>query len=279
MESKELLQSTSLDWTVKKTEIQTVDGILIPEKVAIVREDTKEILSVMGKDYEAFQNHETMELLFKINQSTGLQIHKSGYFNEGQKVYIQLKSDDLSLNGDTIKGFITAVNSFDGSTSLAFGNSTITISCMNTFFQVFRALESKIRHTKSLRPKVDEILFGIDKLLGEEQKHFEYIKKMSEIDINDKLQTDIIRILFDIEKSEDMEKLSTRKENLINLFKTGWDREINEKGKNLWGAMSATTYFGTHLQHKTSDKSQYAKMFAKTGANERMVWNQLVHMV
>ena len=279
MESKELLQSTSLDWTVKKTEIQTVDGILIPEKVAIVREDTKEILSVMGKDYESFQNHETMELLFKINQSTGLQIHKSGYFNEGQKVYIQLKSDDLSLNGDTIKGFITAVNSFDGSTSLAFGNSTITISCMNTFFQVFRALESKIRHTKSLRPKVDEILFGIDKLLGEEQKHFEYIKKMSEIDINDKLQTDIIRILFDIEKSEDMEKLSTRKENLINLFKTGWDREINEKGKNLWGAMSATTYFGTHLQHKTSDKSQYAKMFAKTGVNERMVWNQLVHMV
>lgn len=279
MESKELLQSTSLDWTVKKTEIQTVDGILIPEKVAIVREDTKEILSVMGKDYEAFQNHETMELLFKINQSTGLQIHKSGYFNEGQKVYIQLKSDDLSLNGDTIKGFITAVNSFDGSTSLAFGNSTITISCMNTFFQVFRALESKIRHTKSLRPKVDEILFGIDKLLGEEQKHFEYIKKMSEIDINDKLQTDIIRILFDIEKSEDMEKLSTRKENLINLFKTGWDHEINEKGKNLWGAMSAATYFGTHLKHKTSEKSQYAKMFAKTGANERMVWNQLVHMV
>lgn len=277
MNSIDLLEKTDLNWTVRKEKLVTESGLGVTEKVALVREDTNKVLSIMGDGYEMYQNHEAMELLFKISQHTGLNVHRAGYFGEGNKIFIQLKSDDLNLNGDTIQGFITAVNSFDGSTSLAFGNSTLTISCMNTFYKVFKNLDTKIRHTASLRPRIDEILRGIDKLLVEEKNDFQKIKRMSEIEMSPEIQELIVRTLFQLENTDKIGELSTRKDNLINNFMVGWEKEINEKGDNLWGGFSAVTYFNNHLKYKTKEKAEFNKMFAKTGELERNIWHKLTN--
>lgn len=275
----ELLNQTNLNWTVRKENIQTESGIILDNMSAIVREDTNVPLSVCSNGYYPYQNHELLELLDKVSKQTGLPIHKGGYFGNGQKIYIQLKSNNLKLGTDRIEGFITGINSFDGSTSLAFGNSNVTISCQNTFFRANRELSSKIRHTKNMMFKVDEICRKIDGSVNEEKLMFDNIVRLSEtrVGIND--IDNVIRNLFSIEKNVDLnsDDVSTVTRNKLSRFHIDLRGELNEKGDNLWGLFSGVTKYTTHSLTK-GDNSEI-KLFGVYGNREREIYQELVEMV
>jgi hypothetical protein len=281
MTAQEMLETTKLNWTVRKEEMVTKSGIIIPDKVAIVRDDTNSVLSVMGDGYEMFQNHQLMDLLYQISQSTGLQLHKSGLFDDGNLVYMQLKSDDLKLGNDRVEGFITGINSFNGATSLAFGNSSVTISCTNTFFKAFRSVDSKIRHTAGLQIRVDEILRNIDKLLLEEKQDFDKIKRMSETPMTPVMIDLVKKLLFQLDNTDramTLDDLSTRKQNQIARFDMDMDIELKSKSETAWGVFSSATRYTTHSASKNEIKNQQNKMVGKTGVIERQLFNEIYQM-
>jgi hypothetical protein len=141
---QEMLEKTGLNWKVNTEGVQTVSGILIPDRIALVRDDTKKVLGIHTEAYDPYQNDELLELLFKIAQQSGLKVHTGGCFKGGEKVWFQLKSNDLVLPNDRIEGYVSGFNSFDGRTSLAFGNASITVSCQNTFWRGYRQVETFI---------------------------------------------------------------------------------------------------------------------------------------
>lgn len=274
-EIQNLLDLTNLNWRVSKQTMQTETGIIVPDKVALVRSDTNSILSVMGATYEPYQNEELLELLFKIKQSTGLEIHRGGEFNDGARVFIQLKSDDFRLGNDKIEGYITGTNSFDGRTSLCFGISNITISCMNTFFGASKQLDSKLKHSSNMRPRIESILQGIDSLLLEEKQAFQTIQRLAETRITNETKDTVIRTIFGLTKDERMQDISTRKLNQIETFKADWASEIADKGDNLWGAFSSGTKYTTHHFNKDATRREELKMFGASGDIDRAVWSTL----
>ena len=110
---QDLLNQTKLNWSVRTEGLQTSSGIIIPDKISIVREDTLDILGIHSNGYVPYQNEQMMELLYKVSNKTGLQVHSGGHFGEGGKVYVQLKSDDLRLGTDRIEGYIKGINTCD----------------------------------------------------------------------------------------------------------------------------------------------------------------------
>ena len=158
---KTLLDKTNLNWSVRQENIQTTSGIIVPNKKALVREDTNDIVGLHSDGYVPYQNHELMDLLHQVSGRTGLEIHRGGEFKGGGRIYVQLKGNDLKLGNDRIEGYLTGVNSFDGSTSLAFGHSNTTISCMNTFFRVMSGLQNKVRQLKSTSSSVFLLLSSL----------------------------------------------------------------------------------------------------------------------
>jgi hypothetical protein len=273
-----LLDKTNLNWNVKKEALMTAGGIQITDKVALIREDNNDVLSIMGNGYEVYQNYELLELLYQISKSTGLEVCNGGDF-DSKKIWFQFKTDDLNLGNDKVKGYITGVNSFDGSTSLGFGNSNVTISCMNTFFAATKQLDTKIKHSINLRPRIDKILFGIDNLLNEEKHTFNTIQRLRNLPITDNVQDVIIRTMFELSPVEKINDLSTRKSNQIETFKQDWNHEINEKGQNMWGALSAATFYTTHHANRNIDRRNELKMFGKSGISDRAVWKKIVELV
>ena len=274
------LEDLGLNWTVSKEPIQTVAGVQIPGKVAIMRTDNEDVLGIHGDSYDPYQNHELLELLHQIGGQTGLQVHSGGSFNGGAKVWFQLKSDNLNLNGDTIKGFVSGFNSFDGSSSLGFGNSTKTVSCQNTWWAAYREVKTKLRHSASMRSNIDEILRNIDVVLEQEQKLFQEITMLSENSFTQKQKDLVVDLLFNLSKNDTLgkeEDLSTRKQNQIELFENDLSTEIAGKGKNMWGLFSGVTRYTTHSMKKT-DNSQ-GKMFGQTGVKERRIFKELLEMV
>ena len=276
----EVLTQTDLNWTVRKEDLVSQSGIIIPDKCAIIREDTQDVLGVHGSGYEPYQNEELIELLFQISNKTGMEVHTGGQYHNGAKIFIQLKSDDLILPGDLVKGYVTGVNSFDGSTSLGFGNSTLTISCMNTFHKAYKNLRAKVKHTSSLKARVDEILMEINKAVKEEQMDFATIKRMTEHEINaPQIQEEIITSIFNLDVKQKFEELSTRRQNQITNFKSAWDIETKQKGNTAWGAMSAMTRYTTHNVYKDKVIADRNKLFGLSRERDNKVWKKLSKLV
>lgn len=278
MEFKEILDNTGLNWSVRKEDVLSASGLIIPDKSAIIREDNNTVLGIMGSGYEPYQNNELIELLHRISNSTGMLVTTGGSFGSGKKVWFQLKSDNLRIGTDTIEGYVTGVNSFDGSTNLGFGNSNVTVSCQNTFFRAYKEVGSKLKHTTNMRPKIDEVLRKIDLLLQEERIMFNDIKRLSEIPMTKEMEDMVIRTMFQLNQIDKVGELSSRKDNRINVFKNGLNSETAQKGNTAWGLFSGATFYTTHKQFNTAEKSNLNKMFGKTGMLEQQVFNNLVKM-
>lgn len=277
---KDFLQRSNLDWTVRQEAIQTESGIIVDGSLAVVREDTNKVLSVMSDGYHPYQNQDLLELLFKVSQQTGLELRRGGEFKDGARVYFQLKSGNLTMPNDRIEGFLTGINSFDGSTSLAFGPSNVTISCMNSFFAAFRSIQTKVRHTKNMTVKIDEICSGLEKVLDQEKEIFDNIVKLSETKVSDKNIDSVLRKLFNIKPEvnyNDDEQTSTNLKNKMSKFYVDLDGEMKQKGDNLWGLFSGVTKFTTHSLSK-GDNTE-AKMFDVYGEREKQIFSSLVELV
>jgi phage/plasmid-like protein (TIGR03299 family) len=277
---QDVLNQTNLNWTVREESLTTQSGIIIPKQKAIVRDDTNEVLSIHGEGYYPYQNHQLIELLDKVSQQSGLPIHRGGMFGNGEKVFIQLKSNDMKLGNDRIEGYITGINSFDGTTSLAFGPSNITISCQNTFFGAFRSMDTKVRHTKNMVMRVEDICRGLERVIDEESKMFEEIKMLSETRMTKQNEDWVTRVLFNIEKEVDMnneKQVSSVTRNKLTRFYVDLNGELKEKGDSMWGLFSGVTKYTTHSMSK-GDNSEN-KMFGTYGNRERQIFKQLVEMV
>lgn len=278
--SKELLNQIGLDWTVRTEPIKTESGIILKGYSAIIREDNQTPLSVRSDSYTPYQNHELLELLERVSQKTGLPIHNGGSFGKGHKVFIQLKSNNLKLGNDRVEGFITGINSFDGSTSLGFGNSNVTISCQNTFFRAYHEVQSKVRHTKYMTTKIDEICMTIEGSLKEEKEIFNKIVKLSEVKMDQNVKDLVTRMLFNIDRQvdlQDMKAISTVTRNKMSRYYIDLNGEINQKGDNMWGLFSGVTKYTTHSLSK-GDNTE-AKLFGVYGNREREIFETLVELV
>ena len=276
----EILDKSNLNWSVRSESITTESGIILDGYNAIVRDDTNTPLSVRSDGYHPYQNYQLIELLDRVSQQTGLELKKGGHFKDGARVYIQLKSNDLKLGNDRVEGYLTGINSFDGSTSLAFGPSNITISCQNSFFAAFREMNTKIRHTKNMIIKVDEVCRSLEGVLQEEKKVFDNIVQLSDMRFDDLFKDNVIKKLFNISKDVDLkdeDALPTVTRNKLSRFYIDLNGELNQKGDNMWGLFSGVTKYTTHSL--TKDDNTEAKMFGVYGKREQSIFNEMVELV
>jgi hypothetical protein len=276
----EILDEAKLNWNVRTEKVITDSGIILDGYTALVRDDTNVPLSVRSESYYPYQNYELVELLDRVSGLTGLSIHKGGSFGEGKKVFIQLKSNNLRIGNDRVEGFLTGINSFDGTTSLAFGPSNITISCQNKFFAAFREMQSKVRHTKNMVVKIDEICKSLEGVLDEEKIVFDNILRLSETRFDDIIKDRVTRELFGINKDvdlKDMDAISGVTRNKLSRFYVDLNGEIQGKGDNLWGLFSGITKYTTHSLSKNDNTE--AKMFGVYGKRELSIFNKLTELV
>lgn len=261
-ETIQLLNKANLNWNVKTEKLVTESG-LETDSIAIVREDTNKILGIHKDGYHAVQNSELMELIMSLSKLSGYELHRGGSFREGKNVYVQLKTNDLKIDTDLIKGYATAINSHDGSKSFAIGSSSCTISCMNTYHQAFKQLEFKIKHTKNMQTKIDLLAYQLENVVKQEELVFKKIHRLNDIEIDSKLRDLVLRTFLDVNKNDSLGELSTRKINIMTDLNHNIDHQTKEKGQNLWGLFSGVTRYTTHGIKGTEIENKLSGIYGK----------------
>ena len=270
-----LLDKYGLRWNVSK------QPLLLPSGsetgfFGIVREDTQTTFATCKDGYVPYQNSELAELLHRISEKTGYEIHSGGMFNDGGKVYLQLSTgneiNDIGKNRTKVKGYVTGINGHDGTTSLKWGEVNFTICCRNTFASASRTLKQSARHTASIHDKVEQSIREITGIATAEKSIFDTFIKLSEVAVTKDNIAKIVREITNVDISlpsyqakKDVSQYSlNRSEELL----TSISSEMNSKGETLWGLFSGVTHYTSHvLPVPKRDNARLESKYVGTGAS------------
>jgi len=210
------------------------------------------IINMVKGGYEVSQNDEILELVLegmKPFEDT-LSVTKAGSLNDGRKTFIQLGIEGMSIVGtENIKRYVTIIDSNDGTTSLCVGIGELVMSCQNQFFKFYKDGQSKYRHTGSLRQRVMELPQLIEKTLLESIRLNEVYARWQSTEISRNLSNELVKSLLGFDKLMSIKQeseLPTRSLNYMNTLYSHIEKEMNQKGDNLFGLFSGVTSWSTH---------------------------------
>jgi phage/plasmid-like protein (TIGR03299 family) len=254
----ELLDKYGLRWTVSKQQLYLADSTETPY-FAVVK-DTKDdevpqVFQTCKDSYVPYQNSELAELLIRIADQGGYKIHSGGEFNNGAKVYLQLESGNqitgIGNNSTKVIGYISGINSHDGTTALKWGSVNFTICCRNTFAAAKQSLQNSTKHTNSMQRKIDSYLQDIGLVIKQEKSLFDTFIKLSENKVTQKDIAKVVREVTDVDimldQYEAESKYSTYQMNRGKELLTSIQSEISVKGETLWGLFSGVTHYTSHV--------------------------------
>ena len=249
----DLLEASGLNWSVTKESLQTADGRKT-NSFGIFRNDNQKWLGTVGNNYKPFQNSDLAMTIVSASKSINIETNSGGELGAGKKVYLQAQLPDEFIGKSAIKRYITALNSHDGTTAIAFGSSSTVVICQNTFFRAYGELE-KFRHTSSAKERIENAIKNLRTTLNLDNAMFTNFKRMADMPLKDEAIERVIRKIFNTELSTEKTKISTRKENQIKSFAGALEKEIQLEGRTLWGLFNAVTRYTNHISAPT-DKNE-----------------------
>jgi hypothetical protein len=177
---------------------------------------------------------------------------RGGELYGGKKVYFQAQLQDTQIANDTIKRYVTGLNSHDGSSSIGFGFTNTVVVCQNTFYMAMKEV-NRFRHSASAHQRVELAREEIRRTLKAESSLMDNYKRMADTKISTAVTKRVIADLFKFAE-EDFDKetkdFSTKKINDISKFKEILDSELSSHGQTLWGLFNAVTWKTNHQDVK-----------------------------
>jgi hypothetical protein len=256
MTKQEILTTYGLDFRIEKAPMfaQNAEGEMVPSPYfGLINTKSNEVINTVKEGYEVSQNDEIVELVLSGMKNFGsqLEVTKAGSLHGGRKVFLQLGIEGDGLVGDDrIKRYVTVIDSNDGSTSLSVGIGDLTMSCQNQFWKFYKAGEAKFRHTATLVDKMRSIPMLIETALAESIRQVETYKKFVSTpvtkDLADRMVKEVLGFDRQFTSMDELSKKSTRSINMMEKLYAQIEREMAQKGQNLWGLHSGVTRYTTH---------------------------------
>jgi len=215
----EAIELSGLNWDVGLKDLQTVDGIPVPNR-ATFRKDTNAILGVVGPRYVPLQNREAFDWFQPFIESGECELHTGGSLCEGEKVWVlaKINRDNSVIAGDDeVAKFVLLSNSHNGTTAIRVGFTPIRVVCANTMASAHNSAASKllrVRHTRNATVALDNIRDIMDTVNAEfeataEQYRFLASKQVCVGDLEK-----YVKVLLGVDKKTP-DEIKTRTQNII----------------------------------------------------------------
>jgi phage/plasmid-like protein (TIGR03299 family) len=246
----ELLTDTKTNWGVTKKPLTCADGYPT-ESFGIYRNDNNKWLGTVGRQYEIMQNATLAENIIEASMDISEKF-RGGELYGGKKVYYQAQLQDTLVANDTIKRYVTGLNSHDGTSSIGFGFTNQVVVCQNTFHIAMKDV-SRFRHSASAQQRIEIARQEINRILKIESGLMDNYKRMADSKISAVVTKRVIADLFnfnDDDFEKDTKDFSTKKINELTKFNQILESELQSHGQTLWGLFNAVTWKTNHQDVK-----------------------------
>ena len=253
---KEILSAHGLDFRIEKAPLialnENGEQVITPY-YGLINTATNEVINTCKEGYTVSQNADVVEMVIKGMEKFGskLSVSKAGSINGGRRVYMQLQIEgDSKVGDDIIKRYVTVIDSNDGSTGLSVGIGDFTMSCQNQFFRFYREGNAKFRHTATLNEKIKSIPSLIETALDESLRQVERYRKFVSTPVSQMLANKMVKhgLGYDrvITSTAELAKLTQKSVNIMDGLYSHIEKEMAQKGENMWGLHSGITSWTTH---------------------------------
>lgn len=133
----EMTKAAGIDWAVAKHPMFIeVDGkrVVVPNKAAVTREDTLDILSVASTAWKPFQNKELMEFFRDYVELGAATLETAGSLRDGKVIWALANiNKGFTLNGrDKVNGYVLLSNSHEPGSAIRVMTTMVRVVCQNT---------------------------------------------------------------------------------------------------------------------------------------------------
>lgn len=262
-----------LDWTVSKVPLFAELGgrrIEVTDKCAIVRDDTGDVLGVVGDRYAVLQN-DVLDLLDAITEQAP--IVRGGVWDGGRRVWLQTAVTTFDTPSGPCEGNGLVATSHDGSLALSFTRLGSVVVCRNTFRFHLATSPSvvTIRHTKGAAKAIKQIKRALDESLV----HFRHVSetmmtwgrtKISSADLNR-----FVEAMF-----PPSAKCNTRRDERVAQFLHAYENGPGAMPGTAWGLAMGSTYYQEHMRAIREGTDRFERAFNDSWTQKALAY---VHVI
>jgi phage/plasmid-like protein (TIGR03299 family) len=284
--SAEAIEAAGMSWKVNKEPI-FLKGVADPieGKWATVREDTHDVLGVVGDQYKPLQNKEAFSFFDAIVGIKEAMYHTAGALGKGERVwilaklpgYIKVKGDDVS------EKFLLLANSHDGTKAVSMMFTPIRVVCQNTLNVAIGGalLQAKVRHTTNIGQNVSAVREQLG-IINQKFSFFEEAaQKLATVQLTKDAWTDYLKTLklAAVTKEDATTRMTNITEEVSRLFETGKGAELVSAKGTAWGAFNAVVEYVDYFRGSDNPENRAKSLLFGTGATlKQSAWDEVLKL-
>lgn len=272
MTCQQAIELGGLNYRVSKIPLYTPDNKKITSHMATRRDDTKDILGVVGHNYEVVQNSDAFGFFDTLLDQGSAKIETVGALGKGERIFVTAKLPHRICVGkeDLTEMYVLLTSSHDGSGAIVAGLTPIRVVCQNTLNM---ALSSKlknrisVRHTANANNRVKQAGQIMRHALSYQTTLDEAYNFLFKTKVNDAAARDLI---MNIMKIEDLD--STRIKNILEKIELCYNEGVGQESivGTAWGVFNGITHYLSHEKNYKSQESKFQSLLLG-GESEKII--------
>ena len=202
---------------------------------ALQREDTGEILTVVGNKYKILQNEEAFDIFRPLVEDGSLALETAGSLQNGRKVWIlgriMVTQEREVRDGDIVKPYVMLSNSHDGTQAVRMGFTPVRVVCNNTLSMAItdgRSQLVRVYHRGGLKTNLEELRNTLNLGAARFEATAEQYAKLAKVQIN---QTDLTGYIREVLQTE---VETPRERAILDVLMNGKGLGVREADKITW---------------------------------------------
>lgn len=269
------LRIAGLDWTVRTAPLHarlpSPEGGMFDSLVAsraVVRDDTHEVLGVVGAGFEPLQNVQALAWFDPWLESGLVSLETAGSLRGGRIVWAlaRIVSDPIVVQGDdTVNKYVLIAHGHDGSLAVRAGLTPIRVVCRNTLgFALAAGGLFRLSHRKGIADRMAEVATAITRMDERLNAQGEAYRKLAAVEVTGEDET-IVNFMGAAYRQTAVDvRKGRRLADVQELFASGKGQDLPGAKGTYWGLYNALTEYTSHVAGRTPEGRAHGVAFGES---------------
>jgi phage/plasmid-like protein (TIGR03299 family) len=248
--SEEALKLAGLGWAVTQEEV-VVNGLVVPNFKANVRNDNGKVLGIVSDRYSIVQNQEAFSFTDNLIGSGDVRYETAGSLRDGRVVWMLASLEkEYKILGDEIAPYLCFTNSHDGTGAVRALMTPIRVVCNNTLNIAVNGAKRQWStvHKGDIARKIEDAEKTLMRAEDYMEKLDESANKMVDIKITPATWADLVNELIPTNTQMSPRQLNTVGEKRQALHNAIMMEDIKRFQGTGWAVVNAVTDFVAHSE-------------------------------
>lgn len=242
----------------------------IPNRVALIRDDNKSVLSVVSDRYKVVQPAEVLEFFRDLIDYNGFKMNTAGALREGKRIWALADvGKDFSVGEDTVSGHLLLATAYDGTFSTTVQFTSVRVVCNNTLTWSLQLANGQTKGVVKIPHNQDFNMFDVKAELGLDNGFAQFRDNVVQLAAHKVTKREAINYFLTLlgvteEQAADGKQLSNVRK-LISFYESGPGSQLPSAKDTAWGLVNAVSFFTDHARRAKNEGNRFDSASFGTG--------------